>query len=106
MNNDRSISEGKACFLIKDKSLFEGWDSFVYEWLRKEGFVSWGKKGDCSRVDWVYININSKVYAPGIPGIRVTSEIGPHAITFDEFLLIYNIYKKYEGLKPLEMSDK
>ena len=50
--------------------------------------------------------LNSKVFAPGIPGIRVTSEIGPHAITFDEFLLIYNIYKKYEGLKPLEMSDK
>ena len=44
MNNERNISEGSACFLVKDKSLFEGWDSFVYEWLRNEGFVSWGKR--------------------------------------------------------------
>ena len=105
MEEKRSISGGTACFLVKDKSLFEGWDSFVYEWLRREGFASWGRKGDYSCVDWVYVNVNSKVFAPGMPGIRVTSEIGNHAITFDEFLMIYNIFKKYEGLGPLEMSE-
>ncbi len=101
---EKKISTGTACVLVKDESLFDGANSSIYKWLRKEGFISWGRKGFYSGVNWIYINLTSKVYAAGMPGIPVTSVIGDHAITFDEFIVIYNIYKKYCGLDPLRMS--
>ena len=36
-----------------------------------------------------------------MPGIKVVQPIGNHAVTLDEFMAIYNIYKKYEGKSPL-----
>ncbi len=102
----REISTQANCFVVRDESLLKGWDSPIYEWLKSEGFVSWGQKGVFDRVDWVYININSKVFAPGMPGINITSTIGNHAITLDEFKTIYQIYKKYDGLDFMRMSLK
>ena len=32
--------------------------------------------------------------------------VGDHAITFDEFQTIYNIFKKYEGLTVLKMNEQ
>ena len=32
--------------------------------------------------------------------------MGDHAITFDEFVTIYNIYKKYEGFSTLKMTKE
>ncbi len=98
------ISNGTSCFLVKDRSLKNDMYADIYRWLRKEGFSSWGKKGYFSDVDWVYININSMTFAPGMPGISVTSVVGNHAITFDEFKKIYSIYKQYEGLDVLRLS--
>ena len=41
-----------------------------------------------------YINLNNKRYAFGLPGISITRPVGEHAITKEEFMLIYDIYKK------------
>lgn len=101
---ERRISSGNSCILVKDKSLLDGWNSPIYKWLKDEGFISWGLKGVYSGVDWVFINLSSKVFAPGMPGVSVTSVIGNHAITMDEFMTIYHIFKKYEGLERLRMS--
>ena len=100
---ERRISTGASCFLIKDESLKRDWHSPIYDWLRSEGFITWGRKGSFS-MDWIYINILSKVYAPGVPGIGLTKVVGDHAITFEEFKTIYNIFKKYEGLSVLRMD--
>jgi hypothetical protein len=37
-------------------------------------------------------------------GVGLTRVVGGHAITFEEFLTIYNIYKKYEGFSTLKMT--
>ena len=57
-------------------------------------------------VPWVFINIYFKVYAPGRAGIEYTKVVGNHAITFPEFLTIYNIFKKYEGFSTLKMTEE
>ena len=103
---ERKISSGTSCVLVKDQSLFDGWNAPLYKWLKDEGFISWGRKGVYSAGDWVFINLSSKVYAPGMPGVAVTSVIGKHAITLDEFMTIYQIFKKYEGLETLRMSER
>lgn len=74
--------------------------------LEKEGFV--GEKGAYSieGIDWLYVNIYSKVFKKGRRGIAFTPVVGDHAITFDEFVTIYNIYKKYEGFSVLKMTKE
>ena len=41
-----------------------------------------------------------------LAGITLTKVVGDHAITFDEFVTIYNIYKKYEGFSTLKMTKE
>ena len=48
--------------------------------------------------------IFKKVYAFGMPGICFARSFYEHAITVNEFIIIYNIYEKYRGLPLLEMS--
>lgn len=102
---ERLISTGASCFLIKDESLKQGSYSHIYDWLKGEGFITWGKKG-VFFTDWVYINILSKVYAPGVPGVGITKVVGDHAISFEEFKIIYSIFKNYEGFSTLKMNEQ
>ena len=103
---DKTIGAGGSCFLIKDKRLLSGWGSPVYRWLGDHGFVSWGTKGVYKGVDWVFVNPYSKVFAPGLRGYKVTSVVCDHAVTLEEFEVIYNIFKKYEGLDVLMMTKE
>ena len=101
------INTMNSCFLIKDADLLKGTNSTFSGWLRGNGFRSWGKKGWSNDiVDWVYVNISTKIYAPGLPGIQIAGAIGKHAISIDEFMQIYDIYSKYEGLDPLRMTNE
>ena len=106
LKKEKRISTGGSCFLIKDKRLLTGWGSPVYRWLWDHGFVSWGTKGVYKGVDWVFVNPYSKVFAPGLRGYRVTSVVCDHAVTLEEFEVIYNIFKKYEGLDVLMMTKE
>lgn len=92
---ERKISSGTGAFLVCDFSL-EDMYCFFYSWLRVAGFKSWGHEGHWG-MPWVYVNLNSKIYAPGMPGIPITESICDHAITIEEFFTIYKIYEKYEG---------
>ena len=103
---EKTIGAGGSCFLIKDKRLLSGWGSPVYRWLYDNGFVSWGTKGVYKGVDWVFVNPYSKVFAPGLRGYKVTSVVCDHAVTLEEFEVIYNIFKKYEGLDVLMMTKE
>ena len=102
--NQKTISTNNSCFLIKDSSLKDDFNSQIYTWLQQEGFVPWGKKGTYC-MEWIYINIHSKIFAPGIPGIKVTDVVCNHAITFDEFLTIYEIFNKYSDFSVLQMPQ-
>lgn len=101
---ERSISSNHGCFLVKDKSLLQGWNSPVYNYLWSKGFIRWRSKGVFKGVDWVFVNICSKIFAPGLPGYSVTDVACDHAVTFEEFKTIYEIFAKYVGLDQLNMT--
>lgn len=102
---ERRINRGSFCFLVKDPS-FDGDGACAFvRWLWSVGFSHDGK-GQYSGVDWIYVNIGEKVFSYGMPGVNLASYVGNHAVTLDEFLTIYDIFKKYEGLKLLEMAEK
>lgn len=103
--NEREIGTGASCFLIKDKTIaYWSADNIIIKFLEDEGFINWGKAKSHAEIDWLYINIYSKVYSKGMYGVGLTKVVGDHAITWDEFLTIYNIYKKYEELSVLQMN--
>lgn len=92
----RYIGAGTTeAFLICDKS-FETVDAPFLEWLRSEGFKFGGYHGNYG-CWWIHVNITRKMYAYGMPGVALARPIGDHAITIEDFLKIYEIYKKYEG---------
>lgn len=91
------ISAGTACFLIKDDSL-KTYEGEFWDYLKKEGFYSWGKHGNW-RCNWVYVNVNSKMFAPGMPGVPITkaivSKVPANALSIEEFMTIWDILKKH-----------
>ena len=104
---EREIGTGASCFLIKDESIKGNWSKTpIHKFLEDEGFVCWGKAKSHEEIDWLYINIYSKVYSKGMYGVGLTKVVCDHAITWGEFLTIYNIYKKYEGLSVLKMTEQ
>ena len=100
------IAAGTAAILVKDESLRENPDAEFYKYLKAEGFQMWSKSKGCYKgVDWIYVNLNTKCLARGMPGIPVVSAFGNHAVTIDEFKEIYRIYKKYDGLGVLQITQ-
>ena len=92
----QNINQGHSeSFLVCDKS-FKNMDDVFFDWLQSEGFKHAWYKGHYG-CDWIYINITKRQFAYGMPGIAITTPIGNHAITREEFMTIYNIYKQYEG---------
>ncbi|MCR5454882.1 MAG: hypothetical protein K6F33_07850 [Bacteroidales bacterium] len=90
-------------FLIKDDSLKKT-DAPFYKWLDKHNFKYAWHKGHYG-CEWVFVNITHKLYAYGMPGVEIIKSIGNHAITIDEFMIIYEIYEKYSGLLPLQFPE-
>lgn len=103
MDKEPSLTSGSSCFLIKDASLKNA-DAEFYQWLRRNGFHKWKiGHGHYGGVDWVYVNLNYNLYNPGMPGVPLAEPIGHHAITIEEFMTVFRIFKKYEGKLPLEL---
>ncbi len=93
----RNISEGTGAILVREKYVDERKNREFIEYLKNEGFERWTKGKYYPDVDWIFVNINSKCYAFGMPGIKITTPLGEHAVTIEEFKVIYEIYRKYEG---------
>lgn len=101
----RKLGDNGSCFLVKDARLKKGWHlSPIGCFLKEEGFCAQKGSYDIEGIDWLYINIYTKAYAKGRGGIALAPVVGDHAITWEEFLTIYAIYKKYEGLSVLVMT--
>ncbi len=73
----------------------------VVHFLKTEGFSC--AAGYCG-CPWFFVDIEKKVFKPGMPGVSYGKVVGDHAIIFDEFRTIYEIYKKYEGLGLLKFD--
>ena len=103
--DEPSIGDGSAAIIVYDKGLENNPEHDFYKWLIKEGFSFWSySKGFYDHVCWAYVNINSKLFTRGVPGINVASHLGDHAVTIDEFKTIYSIFCKYDGLPPLQFE--
>ncbi len=90
------IYEGKKkAFLIRDNS-FKNNDSEFVRFLKSEGYSYGSPKGNYG-CPWIYVDITTKQFAYGVPGIALVGVLGEHAITIDDFMTIFKIYKKYEG---------
>lgn len=100
-SKDLVLGSEKVCFLVCGEDLGKQESEFI-NFLRAEGFQCKYGFWDCP---WVWVNIDTKVYGRGRPGVAYAGIIGGHAITIDEFMSIYDIYKKYSGLKPLEFPE-
>ena len=75
----------------------------LLELLKEEEFDCMAGSWGCP---WYFIDIEYKTYKPGRPGVCYGKVIGEHAITFNEFKTIYDIYKKYDDLDVLEMRRR
>ena len=90
------INQGKKkVFLICDDSFRKSGSPFV-RFLASEGYTYGHNKGNYG-CPWLYVDITTKQFAYGMPGIGIVGVIGDHAITIEEFMVIFNIYKKYEN---------
>lgn len=98
MDNEKIYigSTGSESFLICDDSLADI-DAPFFAWLREEGFSFGGHKGHYSICHHAYVSITYKIFGYGMPGVAFGSATGNHAITIEEFKLIYQIFKQYEG---------
>lgn len=101
ISKDLVLGSDKMAFLVYGDDLGKQESMFI-NFLRAEGFQCKYGFWDCP---WVWVNIDTKVYGRGRPGVAYAGIIGGHAITIDEFMSIYDIYKKYSGLKPLEFPE-
>ena len=95
--NKLYIFKGKTeAFLVSDKSFRSEYAPF-FLWLREQGFSYAWHHGSYG-CPWAYVNITRKQFAYGMPGVGFVCPIGNHAITIDEFMTIYRIYEKYQGI--------
>ncbi len=95
MEEEKNKISGKEAFLVCDDT-FKDPDAPFFNWLESEGFSLGFRKGNYG-MPWLFINITHKLYAYGMPGVQIADPVGNHAITLDEFMTIYSIYKKYKG---------
>ena len=94
MDSNR-ISSGSSAFLIKDDELKKGWYSNFIAFLEKEGFNSQGRKGHFPGINWIYVNLNSKIYAFGY--------VKP--ITQERMRVRKNLLASKSGVKPIRLHD-
>ncbi len=111
-----SIGRGKTVILVYGHELKHGNGSGLYGFLNRS-FKNVSRKGIFSSCPWVYVNIETKRFFPGIPGIKITECLNNHAVTIKEFYTIYEqynldnqnfdtskevleIYSKYVGKDP------
>ena len=90
---DLVLASDNVCFLVTDEG-FENRIPYLTEFFKAEGFRC---KYSYENSSAVWINIETKVYGFSRKGINAPEPIGGHALTVDEFMTIYQIYKKHAG---------
>ena len=78
-------------------------ESFV-TWLEEEGFTLKSTYGGGR--PWVHVFLAEKKYIPGKLGVGFGYCVGDHAISIDDFKVIYDIYRKYQGLHFMDITGK
>ena len=96
----------RQVFLVYDEKLKNFETCEFYVWLKGKGFSidTNNPKGGYPywSCPWVYIDLKQKTFSFGMPGVELFEPIGGHAITVEEFNLLFEIFEKYRGKTVLE----
>ena len=82
--------EKREAFLVLDERIADD-DLSIVNFLKKEGFSSGTYKGYNTCCPWIFIDIVNMVYCFGKSGVKFVDVIGEHAITIEEFKIIYQL---------------
>ena len=83
-------------FTGENTFLIEGKLDEISIFLNENGFTKWTKKGYYEGCNWIFADLKTKMFAPGIPGCKISEVVFNHSITLNEFKNIYEIYLTYE----------
>ena len=79
----------------RDILIFDWHIGRVIEYLEDNGIVHKPHRAyKYGTTKWVFVNLNGRTYTRGVGGIQTGRPLNGHAITFDEFKLIYDVYEK------------
>lgn len=96
----------RQAFLVYDENLKNLETCEFYKWLKEKGFAidTNNPKGGYPywSCPWVHIGLKQKTFCFGVPGVELFESIGGHAITVEEFKLLFEIFEKYRGKPVLE----
>ena len=96
------LNKGTSCFLVRFTKDNE--NEKLLKYLKENNYNWVNISSSIPRGQWYFINLNTRMCIVGRIGIAQVSEVvGNHAISVDEFIIIAEIYKKYEGLKFLDL---
>lgn len=94
-------STGNVWLMVLDRNYhLDVW----HEFAKREGFSICFHKGYYTHYINLYVDIEHKKYKYMWPGVCLGFPFGGHAVNWDEFLQIYEIFKKYEGKQMLQMD--
>ena len=80
----------------KDILIFDWNIGRVLEYLEDNGIAHKPHRAyKYGTTKWVFVNLNGRTYTRGVGGIQTGRPLNGHAITFDEFKLIFDVYEKY-----------
>ncbi len=84
------LNQDSSAFCVIDKEQRGNPHTAFTNWLEEKGYRFSHKKGwfGC---EWLFVNVNTKVYAYGMPGVALANPVGNTKITINEFKIIYNI---------------
>lgn len=87
----------------KEILIFDWCIGRVREYLEDNGIThKWHRAYKYGTTQWVFVNLNRRTYTLGVGGIRTGRPLKNHAITFDEFKLIFAVYEEYGESKALD----
>ena len=91
-----------GCFLVRYND--ERDNEMLLSYLKENQYQFIKHSTSLPKGHWYFININTKVCTKGIVGVGMVSDVvGNHAISVEDYIIIVEMFKKYKGLKFIEV---
>lgn len=99
------LKKGTSCFLVRFTNDNE--NEKLLKYLKENNYNWVNISSSIPRGPWYFINLNTKMCIVGRIGIGQVSEVvGNHAISVDDYILIAELFKKYDDLRFIEINNK
>lgn len=98
------LEKGTSCFLVRFNNDNE--NDKLLKYLKENNYNWVTVTSSIPRGTWYFININAKMCIVGRIGIGHVSEVvGNHAISVDDYIMIAELFKKYDDLRFIEINN-